>query len=70
MRNAPAPMTTTLLLAALVFAVGSPATPLAWILPTVLGVTNEALLLYASLRSPEDEPRRIPTDTSERWESE
>lgn len=70
MRTAPAPMTTTLLLSALVFAVGSPAAQLAWIIPAVLGVANEALLFYASLRAPEPEVRGIPTDTSERWESE
>lgn len=73
MRTAPAPMTTTLLLSALVFAVGSPATLLAWIIPAVLGVANEALLFYASLRSPEDEPTVLPgtpRDTAENWVAE
>lgn len=73
MRSAPAPITTTLMLFALVFAVGAPATQLAWIIPAVLGAANEALLFYASLRSPEDEVRQVAPvaqDSSERWESE
>lgn len=73
MRSAPAPITTTLLLFALVIAVGSPAAQLAWIIPAVLGVANEALLFYASLRSPEDEPTVIPgtpRDTAENWTTE
>lgn len=71
MRNAPAPMTTALLLFALVFAVGSPAAHLTWIIPAVLGLANEALLFYASLRS--DEPAQVPgvaRDTVENWAAE
>lgn len=71
MRSAPAPMTSALLLFALVFAVGSPATQVAWIIPAVLGLANEALLFYASLRS--DEPAQVPgvaRDTVENWSAE
>jgi len=71
MRNAPAPMTTALLLFALVFAVGSPATQVAWIIPAVLGLANEALLFYASLRSDEDAAvPGVARDSSERWTAE
>ena len=78
MRNAPAPMTTALLLFALVVAValGAPGAPggwanLLWSIPAVLRLANEALLFYASLRSDEDAVvPGVARDSSERWTAE
>ena len=70
---APAPSPQRCCCFALVFAVGSPAAQLAWIIPAVLGVANEALLFYARPALAGGRAHRGPwdsRDTAENWTTE